>query len=77
MSEKIFIDVVDVIEEENGGATIVMKLNEPAREFLIQEGVLSILRNKISGMEGFDEKDTVDRTCCSDVVCRCGDGYIG
>lgn len=71
-NEEIFIDVVDVIEESDGGATIILHANNPAREFLMREGVLSILKNTISNMEGFeDEKGTQDRTCGSDVGCRC------
>ena len=68
----IEIEVVDIIEEVDGGATIVLHANEPAREFLIGEGVRSILLNKISNMEGFEnEKGTQGRTCCSNVGCKC------
>ena len=70
--DEIQIEVVDVIEEVDGGATIVLHANEPAREFLIGEGVRSILLNKISNMEGFkNEEVTQGRTCCSDVGCKC------
>lgn len=68
MEDKIHIEVVDIKEEEDGSAILSIEMNEPAREFLIQEGILSILRNKISNMEGFqDEKDSCSRTCCTDV----------
>lgn len=71
-NEEIFIDVIDVIEESDGGATIILHANNPAREFLMKEGVLSILKNTISNMEGFeDEKADEDRTCAGG-ACRCG-----
>jgi hypothetical protein len=72
MEDKIHIEVVDIKEEENGSAILSIEMNEPAREFLIQEGILSILRNKISNMEGFqDEKDTCCGTCGTDVGHQC------
>lgn len=78
MAEEIFIEVEDIIEEEDGGAVIILNLNEPARDFLIGEGIRSILTNKISNMEGLvDEKVTANRTCCSDVCCSDGDGHTG
>jgi len=65
--EKPEIEVISYEELENGGAEIIIEVNPPMRDFLIGEGIKSILLNQINSMEGLDdEKDTCCGACSSD-----------
>lgn len=52
--EKIYIDVVDIVENEDGSATYTIETNEAARDLLIREGLMSILRKHMEECDGTD-----------------------
>ena len=42
------IDIKDVVEHEDGSATVVFECNDEAKKALISEGLLSLLEKAIS-----------------------------
>jgi hypothetical protein len=46
MMEEIIIEVVDVIENDNG-AEIILNLNEAGQNLLMEEGLISILKSSL------------------------------
>ncbi len=66
--EEIIIEVVDVIENDNG-AEIILNLNEAGQNLLMEEGLISILKSSLSEAE--NETGNCDRTTCTDVGCQC------
>jgi hypothetical protein len=41
------IDIKDVVEHEDGSATVVFECNDEARQALISEGILSLLTKAV------------------------------
>jgi hypothetical protein len=50
MDEPI-VEVDEVIELEDGGATVMIYLNESARTLLLQDKLLDIIRNAVKELE--------------------------
>lgn len=61
----IYIDVVNIVENEDGSAIYTFEMNEAAQNVLIKEGLISILRKEME--ETQDEKNPCCGTCCTDV----------
>ncbi len=70
--EEFYMDVVGVVENEDGSATVTMKLNEPAKMFFIQQGFNAIMKEAVKNtLEGSDnEKGTCCGASCSNVGCK-------
>jgi hypothetical protein len=49
--DKPIVEVDEIIELEEGGATVMLYLNEPARSMLLEDKILDILRERINEME--------------------------
>lgn len=63
------IEVIDCLENEDGSADVIVRLNEEGKELLIQEGLVSIISKYIKKvMEDNEvEKNACCGTCCSNV----------
>lgn len=72
--EEAIIEVVDVIDDKDGGAEIVLNLNEAGQNLLMEQGLISILKSSMS--EDKNENGTSDRACCSNVSNSCRDKDI-
>lgn len=46
--EKPIIEVDEIIELDEGGATVMLYMNEPARKLLLENKILDILRDKMN-----------------------------
>jgi hypothetical protein len=66
--EEIIIEVVDVVENDDG-AEIILNLNEAGQNLLMEQGLISILKDSLS--EDENENCNCDRTTCTDVGCQC------
>ncbi len=56
MSDAVKINVVDMIEHEDGSATMHLEMCTQAQAMLIEAGIISLIKNYINEMENGSEE---------------------
>ncbi len=56
------IEVIEVKDLEDGGAELVLDLDDEAKKFLINEGVISALEKGLAQVEALHEQEVKDAT---------------
>ena len=69
--DEFYIKIVSIEDQPDGGAIVTMDLNEPARNFFIEQGFNAVMKEAVKNtLEGSDdEKGACCGACRSDVGC--------